>query len=586
MSIIVGISAHFHDSACCLICDGELIAAVQEERFSRQKYEHEMPKAAFRYCLRQAGATVADVDLLAYYENPTLKLGRQLWMGLPRIPPSHEESLFRLDAMRPIREIREILGYEGKVHFVEHHEAHAASSYYFSGFDEAAILTVDGVGEWTTTAYGCASGNDLSLFEQVSFPHSLGLLYSAITSYLGFGVNDGEYKVMGLAPYGVPRFLKQIRSLIQTESGGQYRLDMRYFDFLQGHKMYSDNMIELLGCPPRERGAEISDFSADLASSLQTVLEEILLEKVHYLHTRAPSENLCLAGGVALNCVANSRVLQRGPFRQLFVPPAAGDAGGALGAAALAARQLEPRRRMRMLDHAYVGPEFGDDEIAAAFAAGASGVKDYRGEESALLSATTDRLAAGAVVGWFQGRMEFGPRALGARSILADPRVEGMRDRINQAVKKRESFRPFAPAVVSERANEFFAIDHESPFMLEVFDVRCPALLPAVTHVDGSARVQTVTSAANPRFHRLLEEFGRRTGCPVLVNTSFNIRDEPIVCTPYEALLCFLRSEMDCVVIEDFLVDRDAVPKAWLEWFEGSVPQPRSLRNEILYTFL
>jgi carbamoyltransferase len=424
---VVGISAHFHDAACCLLKDGHLVAAAQEERFSRLKHDPTLPRAAFRYCLEAGGLTIDDVDCIAYYEDPVKKLDRQLWMGLPHVPPATPQSLFRLDAVRPEREVRELLGFEGPIDYFDHHQSHAASSYYFSGFSDAAMLTVDAVGEWATASYGRAEGPRLELFEEVRFPDSLGLLYSAITSYLGFEVNDGEYKVMGLAPYGAPRYLDAMRSLLTVEDGGRFRLDMRYFDFLGGGRMFSPDLCALFGAPPRKPEAELSQFAKDIARSLQVLLEEVLLAKVEYLHGRVPSANLCMAGGVALNCVAVERIRKARVFANVFVQPAATDAGG-------------------------VSP----DDIAEFFRSSPAHVEDFRSRGPDLLQATAHRLAAGKVVGWFQGRMEFGPRALGNRSILADPRPAGMRGRINELVKKREAFRPFAPAVLASKAAAHF----------------------------------------------------------------------------------------------------------------------------------
>jgi carbamoyltransferase len=567
---ILGISAHFHDAACCLLQDGELVCAAEEERFSRVKHDPRLPWRAFRFCLERGDLDLTDLDAVAYYEDPRKKLSRQLWMAL------HPEggaaarrkvhSQLAAGVGRVEREIRESLGWEGPVEIVDHHLSHAASAYYFSGFDDAAVLTVDGVGEWATTTFGRGQGSDLEIFEEVCFPHSLGLLYSALTAYLGFEVNDGEYKVMGLAPYGQPRYADALRSLVIPGRDGQYRLDLRCFEFLGGDRMFSAALPELLGHPPREPESELLPFHEDVARSLQAVLEEILLDKARDLHRRTDSENLCMAGGVALNCVANARLLREGPFARLFVQPAASDAGGCLGAAAVAHRRRTGERpRQGRLTHMSWGPRFDPDGIARLLAGTSVRPLDFRGRVGGLLEATVDRLAAGRVVGWFQGALEMGPRALGARSILADPRDPGMRDRINALVKMRESFRPFAPAVLAGRAADHFDIDHPSPFMLETCPVRSPLDLPAVTHIDGSARLQTVDPEASPRFAALLERFERRTGCPVLLNTSFNMRGEPIVCTPEDALACFVRSRLDALVLEDFLIDREAIPPGWDE---------------------
>lgn len=582
---VIGISAYFHDAACCVLRDGKLVAAAEQERFTRVKFDPSLPSAALRYCLAESGLCITDIDCVAYYEDPKKKLARQLWMGLPGLRPGMDAAK-KLDAGRVEREIRELFGFEGRIELVDHHLAHAASAYFFSGFPEAALFTVDGVGEWTTTAYGRAHDAEIELFEEVHFPDSLGLLYSTITSFLGFGVNDGEYKVMGLAPYGRPTHVDQVRALVRSEAGGQYRLEMRYFDFLRGNRMYSDELVELFGMAPRPAESEIDPVHKDIAKSLQVVLEEILIEKASYLHQRVPSENLCMAGGVALNCVANGRVLREGPFRRLFVQPAANDAGGALGAAALAhVRLTGTRPDSEPMQHAYLGPAFSIEDVATVLAATPIKPRDFRGDEAGLVQATVERLAAGKVVGWFSGRMEFGPRALGARSIIADPRGPEMRDRINALVKKREAFRPFAPVVLEAKAHEHFELDHPSPFMLETCQVRSKLDLPAITHVDGSARVQTVNPRQNPRFAALLAEFDRKTGCPLLLNTSFNMRDEPIVCDPVDALRCFARSQIDALVLEDFLIDRDDLPPSWI-LLGGMGGGPRPGIGHDVYTFL
>ncbi|HXD32871.1 MAG TPA: carbamoyltransferase N-terminal domain-containing protein [Pyrinomonadaceae bacterium] len=556
---IIGISCFFHDAACCLLKDGVLIAAAEEERFSRSKHDASIPKRAFNYCLEEAGLTIDEVDCVAYYEEPTKKLARQISMMLPGLA-SEKKMMVRLDPHRAKREIREILGYEGLIEYVGHHQAHAASCFYYSGFNEAAILTVDGVGEWDTTSYGVGKGKDLEILETVEFPHSLGLLYSTITGYLGFEVNEGEYKVMGLAPYGQPRHADLIRKLIINQPRGQYLLDLQYFDFKSFQRMYSDKMLSLFGRPPRQPRTEILDFHKDLARSLQFVLEELLMDKLKYLHELTGSENLCMAGGVALNCVANGRIKREGPFKQMFVQPAAGDSGGALGAAAIAhQRRANGETKSLIFNHAYLGPAFTSEEVASLVESTGVKAQDFRGREVELIEAVAQKLAAGKIVGWFQGRMEFGPRALGARSILADPRGEKMQDRINSIIKQRESFRPFAPAVLEERAAAHFDLDHVSRYMLETCQVKSPIKLPAVTHVDGSARVQTVDEETNPRFARLLRAFERLTGCPILLNTSFNLNYEPIVCNPIDALICFILSGLDTLVLEDFIIDRSGI---------------------------
>jgi carbamoyltransferase len=563
---VIGISWGYHDSACCLLQDGALVAAVQEERFSRLKNDKSVPRQAFRYCLEAGGLALSDVDCIAYYEDPRLKLGRQLWMALtPELSAEMRASILaRLGRRQPREVIRRVLGYEGPVEIVDHHLSHAASSYYCSGFDEAAILTVDGVGDWPTTTYGSATGAQISRFEQVDFPDSLGFFYSAITGYLGFEVNEGEYKVMGLAPYGAPRYVDQMRELIAVTSGGQYRLNMKYFAFLTESSMYSEELVALLGQPPRSAESELSQFHKDVARSVQVVLEEVLLDKVRYLHSKVPSDNLCMAGGVALNVVANRRCLAEGPFKRLFVQPAAGDAGCSVGAAAIAHVRLTGEAPLRQrLEHVYLGPASSADEVHQILTATSARFLDFRGQEDALLRHTVDQLLEGKVVGWAQGRMEFGPRALGARSILADARHPEMRDRINALVKMREGFRPFAPAVLESAMRDHFDLDHPSPFMLETCRVTSPLSLPSITHVDGSARVQTVTRETNPRFAALLEELYRRTECPILLNTSFNMRGEPIVCTPLDAILCFVRCKIDVLVLEDFIIERSGLPEMW-----------------------
>jgi len=556
---IIGISCFFHDAACCLLKDGVLIAAAEEERFSRSKHDAAIPKRAFNYCLEAGGLTIDQVDCVAYYEEPAKKLSRQLSMLLPG-RSTEKKTMARLDPQRAQREIRGVLGYDGPIDYVGHHQAHAASCFYYSGFAEAAILTVDGVGEWDTTSYARGNGNDLEILETVEFPHSLGLLYSTITGYLGFEVNEGEYKVMGLAPYGQPRYADLIRQLIINQPGGQYLLDMQYFDFTSFKRMYSEKMVSLLGQSPRQPRTEILAFHKDLARSLQYVLEDLLMDKLKYLHELTGSENLCMAGGVALNCVANGRIKREGPFKRLFVQPAAGDSGGALGAAAIAyKRRTNGAAKSLTLNHAYLGPAFTSDEVASLVESTGIKAQDFRGREVELIEAVAQRLAAGKIIGWFQGRMEFGPRALGARSILADPRGDQTQERINSIIKQRESFRPFAPAVLEDRAAAHFDLDHPSRYMLETCQVTSPIRLPAITHVDGSARVQTVNEETNPRFALLLRAFERLTGCPILLNTSFNLNYEPIVCTPIDAIICFILSGLDTLVVEDFIIDRSGI---------------------------
>jgi carbamoyltransferase len=486
--------------------------------------------------------------------------------------------------------IGDILGYEGRVEIFDHHLSHAASSYYFSGFEDAAILTVDGVGDWATTTYGCGKGPNIERFEQVDFPDSLGFFYSAITGYLGFEVNEGDYKVMGLAPYGEPEYVEQIRQLVEVTSEGQYRLNMKYFGFLTAECMYTDELVSLLGQPPREPESDLTQYHMDVAKSAQIVLEEILLEKTRYLHTKFPSDNLCMAGGVALNVVANGRCLREGPFKELFVQPAAGDAGGSVGAAALAhVRVTGEQPQVKKLESVYLGPANSVSDAYRFLKVSSAKFEDFRDKEDDLINFVVDRLVEGKVVGWSQGRMEFGPRALGARSIIADPRRPEMRDRINALVKMREAFRPFAPAVLESELQNHFALDHSSPFMLETCDVISEIDLPAITHIDGSARVQTVTEDANPRFAKLLKEFYRRTGCPIILNTSFNMRGEPIVCTPVDAVKCFNRCQIDMLVVEDFVLERAGIPPFWegLGHFAGKIlPDSNRVVEHSVYTML
>ena len=583
--IVVGVSALYHDAACAIFRDGQLVAAAQEERFTRRRFDPEMPANALRACLAEVGARISDIDHLAYYENPAARLGRQLWMGLPAGPAVSPDGMFRLDADRPYREIRRRLGYDGPVTAVSHHEAHAASAFYCSGFAESALLTADAVGEWATTTYGQAGPEGLHLFAEVTFPHSLGLLYSTITSYLGFAVNSDEYKVMGLAPYGQPRYLTALRRLVSDLPGGQFRLDLQYFDFTRGDRMFSDALCDLLGARPRGESDPIAAFHQDVARSLQALTEELLFSKARYLHEATGADSLSYAGGVALNCVANSRLRREGPFRRMFVQPAAGDAGGSVGAAALVHHRLAGTFRRHRLTDARLGPSYDTAEVRAALDAAGTDYDDFSGREPDLLSAVASLLAAGSVIGWFQGRMEFGPRALGARSILADPRNPAMRDHINSLVKKREAFRPFAPAVAAERCAEFFDLAGPSPFMLDTAQVRDGAALPAITHVDGSARIQTVDAADDPRFHGLLTRFGVITGYPILLNTSFNMRGEPIVCDPADALATFVRCRLDALVLGDLVLLRENIPSAWETLADEIAPPDRRSISAAVYTF-
>lgn len=556
---IIGLSAFYHDSSCCLLRNGKLIAAAAEERFSRLKHDARLPVQAFRYCLHAGGLKITDVDCIAYYENPVEKRSRQLWQAQYQ-ENSHAAYLFETFPVE--QSIRECLGYEGPILFFDHHLSHTASAFYYSGFEQAALLTVDGVGEWATTSYGLGSGNKIDLFEQVHFPHSLGLLYAALTAYLGFRVNDGEYKVMGLAPYGQPRFVQQIRNLLELGEGGSFKLNMPFFDFISGQSMYTPLLGDLLGESPRQAGAPLRGFDLDLAKSIQVVLEEVLLEKTHWLAHKTGASDLCMAGGVALNCVANGRILREGSFKRLFIQPAAGDDGACLGAAALAWVELsKPKPKpVDPLQHVYLGPAYTNLEIRQFLQATGLPFLDFSNHEKVLLKAVVQRLTQYKVVGWFQGAMEFGPRALGARSILANPMDAEIRKRLNRMVKKRESFRPFAPSILEEHAAECFDLQQPSPYMLMTCQVNPTIQLPGITHVDGSARPQTVNAQQNPRYAALLESFYAETACPVLLNTSFNVKDEPIVCSPIDALSCMIKAGLDTLVLGDYLLDKTAIP--------------------------
>ncbi|MDT7779519.1 MAG: carbamoyltransferase [Acidobacteriota bacterium] len=586
---ILGISAYYHDSAACLVRDGEVLAAAQEERFTRRKHDHRFPANAVEFCLRQTGITAKELDYVAFYDKPLLKFERLLETYLDYAPRGLRSFLLAMPLwLREKLWIREQVskdaGFEGKVLFTEHHESHAASAFFPSPFESAAVLTMDGVGEWATSSYGYGKGNELHLLAELHFPHSLGLLYSAFTYYTGFRVNSGEYKVMGLAPYGEPRYVKLILDeLIDLREDGSLRLNMKYFDFATGLRMTNGEFDQLFGGPPREPEGEVTQREMDLARSVQDVTEEAMLRMARHVHGVTGERNLCLAGGVALNCVGNGRILREGPFENIWIQPAAGDAGGSLGAALSVwyqylgnERRVEDvcRRSADGMKGSYLGPEFTNEEVEEFLLT--TGAR-YRKIEHAELAETVARELAGErVVGWFQGRMEFGPRALGARSILGDPRSPRMQSQMNLKIKFRESFRPFAPSVLRERVQEYFELDVASPYMLLVAPVReelrrgrtdedeklfgierlnVPrSTIPAVTHVDYSARVQTVRREDNAVYYELLAAFERLTGCAVLVNTSFNVRGEPIVCTPAEAYACFMRTEMDCLVLGDYVL--------------------------------
>jgi carbamoyltransferase len=591
---VLGISAFYHDSAAALVVDGEIVAATQEERFTRRKHDASYPERAVAYCLQRAGLTPDRLDYVVFYEKPLRKFERLMetyFAFAPRGFRSFAAALpvWAKDKLHMARTLRQSTGISRQTPllFTDHHESHAASAFFSSPFASAAILTLDGVGEWSTTTMGVGRGNRITLTDHLAFPHSLGLLYSAFTYYCGFEVNEGEYKLMGLAPYGRPTYRDAIhRHLLDLKPDGSFWLNMDYFNYCQGLTMTSPRFHALFGGPPRQPESELTQRHMDLAASVQAVTEEIVLGIGRELHRRTKERHLVLAGGVALNCVANGRLLREGPFDDIWIQPAAGDAGGALGAALFTWYQLlEHPRIARERDGqrgSLLGPSFSTDEIAAFLAAG--GIESVRyGDDAALVDAVSTLLIEGKVIGWFQGRMEFGPRALGARSILGDPRVPGMQATMNLKIKFRESFRPFAPAVLREEAANWFDLspEHDSPYMLLVAPVRdvhrCPlspdqiatltsdpdlrkrvnvprSTVPAVTHVDYSARIQTVNGDSDPRFLALLERFHARTGCPMLVNTSFNVRGEPIVCSPADAYRCFQATGMDALVLEDHVI--------------------------------
>ncbi|MFQ5889855.1 MAG: carbamoyltransferase [Gemmatimonadota bacterium] len=591
---ILGISAFYHDSAACLLEGGEIVAAAQEERFTRKKGDATFPRHAVRYCLRSGRIEPSDLAVVGFYDKPLLKFERiiETYLGVaPRGLRSFllAGPLWIKDKLYMDRQLREQLGYDGKILYAEHHESHAASAFFPSPFEEAAILTMDGVGEWATAAIGVGRANDIELYRELHWPDSLGLLYSAFTYYIGFKVNSGEYKVMGLAPYGEPKYVKLIfDELMDLKEDGSFTLNQAYFNYLTGLTMTNGRFDELFGGPPRRPESRITQRHMDLARSVQEVCEEVMLRMARTAHRETGLQDLCLAGGVALNCVGNGRILRESPFDRLWIQPAAGDAGGALGVAQLiwhrhmrASRPVSRKDRMR---GAYLGPEYSAEEIRAYL--DSVGASYERLEREELIGRTAELLAGGNVVGWFAGRMEFGPRALGSRSILGDPRDRSMQSQMNLKIKFRESFRPFAPSVLRERVCDYFELDVDSPYMLLVAPVREElridvseaderlwgidklkvrrSEIPAVTHVDYSARIQTVSRDDNPDYYALIRAFERRTGCAVLVNTSFNVRGEPIVCTPEDAYRCFMRTDMDHLVLWPYLLHKNSQP----EWNE------------------
>jgi carbamoyltransferase len=605
---ILGISAFYHDSAAALVREGEIVAAAQEERFTRKKHDSRFPVEAVEYCLAQDGIGLADIDWVAFYDKPFLKFERLLETYVafaPRglrsfamaMPLWVREKLFQKSLLRDeLKQFSADFDWDNRLLFTEHHQSHAASAFYPSPFEDALILTMDGVGEWATTSVARGHGNHLEIIKEIHFPHSLGLLYSAFTYYTGFKVNSGEYKVMGLAPYGSPRFAKQIMDhLIDLKPDGSFRLNLDYFNYCTGLTMTNGNFDRLFEGPPRKSEELLTQRHMDLAASVQVVLEEAVLRMTRSLAEETGAKNLCLAGGVALNCVANGKLLRDGRFEKLWIQPAAGDAGGALGAALAAYHSFkdQPRKVNKCGDNmkgSYLGPEFSQRDIQGRLSA--AGAKYAVLDDNALIDACAEALEAEKAVGWFQGRMEFGPRALGGRSILGDARSPKMQSMLNLKVKFRESFRPFAPSVLREHVCEWFELDQDSPYMLLVADVRenhrrlmtedeqklfgieklnVPRSdIPAVTHVDYSARIQTVHKETNPRYHALIRRFYERTGCPVIVNTSFNVRGEPIVGTPEDAFRCFMGTNLDVLAIGDCFLRKEEQDPALAKQYQSA----------------
>lgn len=601
---ILGVSAFYHDSAACLVQDGKIVAAAQEERFTRKKHDFSFPINAIKYCLQNSGLSGKDLDYVAFYDKPFLKFERILETYLSYAPIGIKSFIKAIPLWIKqklwIRElIKKELGYDGKIIFTEHHESHAASAFFPSPFQEAAFLTIDGVGEWATVSYGVGKGNTIQLMAEIHFPHSLGLLFSAFTYYIGFKVNSAEYKVMGLAPYGEPKYKDLILSeLMDLKEDGSFKMNMKYFDYCAGLTMTNKRFEELFGGPPRKPESPLTQREMDLARSLQEVTEEVMLRMAYHIHKETGQENLCLAGGVALNCVGNGRILREGPFKDIWIQPAAGDAGGALGVALFVWYQyLENSRIAHGIKDSQqgscLGPEFENSYISDYLETNNIPYTELSDKE--IPEKIADLITDQKVIGWFQGRMEFGPRALGNRSIIGDARSPKMQGILNLKIKFRESFRPFAPSVIKERASDFFEIDRESPYMLLVAPVKkeiCTEMtdeeqklfgldklyvsrsnIPAVTHIDYSARIQTVNREDNPLYYQMIAKFDERYGCPVIINTSFNVRGEPIVCTPEDACLCFMRTNMDYLIMGNFLIEKKEQKPLdkdinWLKEFE------------------
>jgi carbamoyltransferase len=558
---ILGVSAFYHDSSAALLKNGEIIAAAAEERFSRKKHDSSFPQRAIEYCLSEAGIDINKVDYLGFYEIPSLKLERILVSFIENFPRSYllfikkfPTWLMRKFLIKAI--FREKLDYKGKIVMVEHHLSHAASAFFPSSFREADIITADGVGEWTTLALGYGKDRKVILNKQIKFPHSLGLFYSTFTAYLGFRVNNGEYKVMGLAPYGRPRYVDKLRRVISVSPDGSFRLNLKYFDYQVRERMYSEELVKLLGFLPRSPEGKIRQKDRDLARSVQEITNEIMVKIAKNLQKESKRRYLCMAGGVALNCVANSQILKHTGYSDIFIQPDAGDGGGSLGVAYYIWNSMLQGKRPTPLTRTNFGPSFSNEEIEKVLGQCNVNFKVVK-EEQKLFRKVALLIKKQKVVGWFQGRMEFGPRALGNRSILADPTRAENRDIVNLKIKFREGFRPFAPSVLVDRASQYFEMGKKksSPFMLFVFSVKTKQL-PAVTHLNGSSRIQTVSKVVNPKYYRLIEEFGKLSGIPVVLNTSFNRRGEPIVCTPKDALVCFFNSGLDYLVMGNFIIDK------------------------------
>ena len=601
---ILGISAYYHDSAACILKNGTIIAAAQEERFTRKKHDQSFPSNAIKYCLKEANINASDLGLVAFYDKPFLKFERILETYLTYAPKGLSSFLKAIPLWIKkklwIKElIKDELNYNGKILFPEHHASHAASAFYASPFQEAAFLTMDGVGEWATTSYGVGNENNMEILADIKFPHSLGLLYSAITYYTGFRVNSGEYKVMGLAPYGEPKYKELIyKHLINVKEDGSFKLDMSYFDYSVGLKMTNSKFNSLFGGPPRKPESELTQKEMDIAKSMQEVTEEIVNKMAKHVRKVTGKKYLCLAGGVALNCVSNGKLLRSNIFEDIYIQPAAGDAGGALGCALITWYQHLGNKRIAdgendFMNGAYLGPEFSNFEIQEYLDKKSYSYQKLEDED--LPGRIADLVADQNVIGWFQGRMEFGPRALGGRTIIGDSRSSETQKTINLKIKYRESFRPFAPSIREENISEYFDIDRPSPYMLLVADVKkdkqlkmtkeqegyfglkklniARSEIPAVTHVDYSARIQSVNKRTNPRYHQMLTKFNEKHSCSVVVNTSFNVRGEPIVCTPKDAYLCFMRTEMDYLIMNNFLLKKtDQKPldndSGWMSEFD------------------